>query len=77
MIRQKIHLSSSATLVLGSRRIVLAGSDFISEVLARHLLGAVLLEKRLELLGISLLILTVTEELVWDVGQILDDLIGE
>jgi len=77
LIRRKIHLSSSATLVLGSRRIVLASSDLIPEVLTRHLLGAVLLQKRFELLGVPLLVLTVAEKFVWNVGQVLDDLIGK
>ena len=74
MIRLKIHLSSSATFVLGCHRVVLTSSDLVSEILARHFLGAVLLQKLLELLGV--LILTVTEEPVWDVGQVLDDPVG-
>ena len=77
MIRLKIHLSSSATFVLGCHRVVLTSSDLVSEILARHFLGAVLLEKLLELLGVPLLILTVTKELVWDVRQILDDFVSE
>ena len=75
MIRLKIHLSSSATFVLGCHRVVLS-SDLVSEILARHFLGAVLLQKLLELLGVPLLIVTVTEEPVWDVGQVLDDPVG-
>ena len=77
MIRLKIHLSSSATFVLGCHRVVLTSSDLVSEILARNFLGAVLLQKLLELLGVPLLILTVTEEPVWDVGQVLDDPVGE
>ena len=77
MIRLKIHLSLSATFVLGCHRVVLTSSDLVSEILARHFLGAVLLQKLLELLGVPLLIVTVTEEPVWDVGQVLDDPVGE
>ena len=77
LIRLKIHLSAATTLVLGSHRIVLTSSNLISEVLARHFLGAVLLQKRLELLGVPLLVLPMAEELVWDVCQVLDDPVGE
>ena len=35
------------------------------------------ISQRLELLGVLLLVLTMAEEFVWDVRQVLDDLIGE